>query len=270
MHRFQGLVISGILAIGVAGAAFVGVRALRHEDATNPAMAQSPPRAPTPSAPAVAPTTVGGSSSPVPSSTPRISATPLPSNPDMTKPLWFVPYLEADWAKPVAELTIAGIRVGPSASNYRPGSCYLNTITNHAPESDMLGTPVSISPKYLPSGASLGDFSVSTCRTQAGQVVVWGASARGVVPANKQTGQLAAIVRIFRYVSQQGSTEASIPAERWREGRVAGRAAAIADPILANGFGDSMVIVYMDGVITKVSSDNLPLNQLLQIAEGLF
>jgi hypothetical protein len=50
---------------------------------------------------------------------------------------------------------------------------------------------------------------------------------------------------------------------------VGGLAAAFGSPILDEGFGDSEVMIYQDGVLTVVRAVNLSRETVLKIAEGV-
>ncbi len=66
------------------------------------------------------------------------------------------------------------------------------------------------------------------------------------------------------------SVRIAIPAERWSAGTIAGHPAAIARPILANGLGQTAIVVSDNGVVTTIQADNLTLDELQRIANGLF
>lgn len=204
-----------------------------------------------------------------PSPTPTaVVPTNLPANPDTTKQNWFVPYLDAERTKPMFDQTINGITVGPSAEHRPSVACKPGT-ARQAPLTEALTTPVTLTPKYLPAGANQFEALATVCETAAGQTVVIGADVGISIPSDPKSDRRGGVVSIARWQGAPSATVA-IAAERWSAGTVAGHPAAIAEPILANGLGQSAVVVYANGVVTKVQASWLTLAEVKRIAEGLF
>jgi hypothetical protein len=113
----------------------------------------------------------------------------------------------------------------------------------------------------LPSTAVLEAGSARVCGGVA-QV----AEAHVTVPRDLAKGLLGGPIDIVRLRSDP-SFGMSIPAIRWREGTIAGHTAAIADPILPNGLGQSAVLVHANGVLTVVHASGLPMDLVVSVAE---
>lgn len=244
--------LAGLLVVVAAGA-FGVAREMKGGDAAHMAAAQpaSPPQGP--------------STSPTPSAR---SLEELPTNPDTSQPNWYVPYLEAARKKPALNQTINGILVGPSAEHV-PGFICKPGTPHEVPLQEAAGTPVMIAPQYLPAGTTQSAGWATACETVSGEKMIVSADVDYSVPSDQRAGRRGGVVTISRWFGEPSATVA-IPAERWFSGTVAGHQAAIARPILPNGLGESAVVVYANGVITKVQAAWLPLEEARRIAEGLY
>ncbi len=195
---------------------------------------------------------------------PGPDVTPVPgSTPDVTKPWWYVPYLNEDARKPIYDQTINGITIGPNAKP-SGGPCTDTSVVEVVPIDDAKGTEVGISPKYLPLRASRGEASATLCDGLASS-----ADAAYTIPPDPKSQHLGGYFHIGR-ASRDPSAAIVIPAERWSAQTIAGYPAAIARPILPMGLGQSAIVVYDGAVVTVVLADGLTLGELTAIAEGLF
>lgn len=196
---------------------------------------------------------------------PGRDVTPIPgATPDISQPWWFVPYVNQDSAKPRFEGTVNGIvistsPIGPEAKCEAPSYSTLDLVA---------GTELGIEPAYLPAGAV-------TEPTSGGPVLVCdgtpvSAEAAFSIPADEKGGVRGGDIWIYRYRSTTARAQALAPADRWTSGTVGGVLAAIAQPILPDlGIGNSAIIFYRDGVVTRLTASGIPLDQLQKVAEGL-
>ncbi len=244
------------LLIAVAVGTFIMVRELRGEDTNRVAAAQPAP--------------LGQSqpASPTPSS---VASANLPTNPDTTKPGWHMPYLEASRGKPAFDQTVNGITVGPSAEHRFSVTCEPGTA--HQVPIDQVDQaaagPLMITAKYQPAGTVRFEAVATVCQTAGNQKAVVAMDVGFTIPSDPKTGRRGGIVMVSRWLGAPSAT-VSIPAERWASGTVAGRQAAVARPILANGLGQSAVVVHASGVVTSVRAGWLTFDEVQRIAEGLF
>lgn len=266
MRRFVIASLSATAFLIVAATAFAVGREIRGEHLGEAAAAQ-----PTPRAGATAPPMTGsipiGQLAATPTRPTIDPSTRLPDNPDTTKPGWFIPYQDADAVKPRRDQVINGIRVGPTVER---------TIVDCAPASEVRIPPgdaardaLALIPKYLPAGALPNNAYVARCRLANGSTVSSFVFRDYSITADPQVKRFGGYLSIQRWRGDAASLS-NIPAERWTARTVAGRTAAVAPPILANGLGRGAVIIYADGIVTAVESTGLPLSELLQIAEGLY
>jgi len=101
-----------------------------------------------------------------------------------------------------------------------------------------------------------------------GQVV--SSEADYTVGANPAGSPFGGSFKVYRHVGDPIAS-LSIASERWRTGTVATWPAAIAEPILPDiGLGESAVVVFRDGVVTVIHANNIPMAELLNVAEALF
>lgn len=199
---------------------------------------------------------VGEQNPPGPDVTPEPGATP-----DTTLSWWFVPYENLDRQQPIKRLTLNGITVGPDVGRIQapcPGIMAWPDV--EAVRSSRIG----IDPDAIPVGATLEDqpYPAATCD---GEGII--SSIRFTMKPDHEAGFFGAWVLIVRWIGEPFE-KLEIPAYRWSEGIVGGQKAAIARPILPElGLGQSAIMAYHDGVVTKIQAYGLPLDQLLQIAE---
>ena len=182
-----------------------------------------------------------------------------------------MPYLEADRRKPAYDQTVNGITVGPSAEHRFSVTCQPGTAQQVPIEQvdQAAAAPVMIAAKYLPAGAVRFEAVATVCQTPSNQQAVVAVDAGFSIPSDPKIGRRGGVVTVSRWLGAPSAT-VNIPAERWAAGRIAGRPAAIARPILANGLGQSAVVVHANGVTTKVQAGWLTLDEVQRIAEGLF
>ena len=110
------------------------------------------------------------------------------------------------------------------------------------------------------------DSIVGASRTLSCGGRIQGADIQFEIPADRSKDFFGGAGGVVRLRSTP-SFGISIPAQRWREGKIGGHPAAIADPILPNGLGQSAVLVYADGILTVVQAMGFPIDLVISIAE---
>jgi len=204
--------------------------------------------------------------------TPVIGPTPLPPNPVTSQGGWALPYLEADRAKPRNNIMVNGIAVGPSITPAITVACQPGSVRDEPLDQVTLATagPVFVAPKYAPAGTVRTVTRATFCSNQTGQSIVISTYAAYIIQPDLARGQRGGPFEIYRGFNTP-AVHISIPDERWTAGTIAGHPAAIARPILANGLGESAVIIVGNGgILTKLQASGLTLDELLRIAEGLY
>lgn len=196
---------------------------------------------------------------------PGPDVTPIPgATPDTSQPWWYVPYLNAQRDKPLLDSTIAGIRIGPDVD---PGSSCTDGTSSLGTVADTQGTRFDLELPYQPPATvrQPGNEYVTLCD---GQVV--SSEADYTVGANPAGSPFGGSFKVYRHVGDPIAS-LSIASERWRTGTVATLPAAIAEPILPDiGLGESAVVVFNDEVVTVVRGNNIPMDEVLKVAESLF
>lgn len=198
---------------------------------------------------------VGQTNPPGPDVTPEPGATP-----DTTQSWWHVPYLNQERSEPVYVQTIAGIEVGPGLRYESTHSC--DGPLTVVPLEEVTDAEMALDLGLLPASAQIESTSASGC-----DGIILATEARFIIPADRDAGILGGGVTLvkLRSIPRWGI---DIPAARWHEGTVAGQSAAIAEPILPNGLGQSAIVTYSDGILTVVQTSGLPLDLIRGIAEG--
>jgi hypothetical protein len=167
-------------------------------------------------------------------------------------------------AKPRFEGVVNGIRLYPTNAEpavYRESAC--NYVKSEEREyvtmSEVAGTPMEITPTYLPPDAEEID-------------PMW--------PPVMCKGILASVERqwvirdegVHLFIARrQGehAADTTASADRISAGTIGDKPAVLVEPITPDGYGYSMVIVAEDFGITVVAADGLPLEETVKIAEGL-
>jgi hypothetical protein len=180
---------------------------------------------------------------------------------------WYVALLEEERIKPRAEQVIAGIKIGPRLVP-RGGPCEgtPSSAPNTGPisEAQTSGTPLEVSPKFLPPGTEKLWTLAGECRGTLASVEV-----QLFVPADIPSGRFGGALNIFRF---RGELEfgLDLPAERMAEGKIAGRPAVLVSPITDSGFGESAVVIQEDFGLTVIRATGVRLQELIQIGESLY
>jgi hypothetical protein len=144
---------------------------------------------------------------------------------------------------------------------------------------DTNGTPVQISPSYVPPDAEVTHAEAMACSGRVASAVV----RYRIPPASDANERIAAGESFFdvehgaefsisRFAMEVPAVRTSAyPAERLQAADIGGRPAVVARPLVAEGFGSSGVFVWNEsnGVLTMVLGTDLPLATLISIAEGV-
>jgi hypothetical protein len=192
--------------------------------------------------------------------------TPVPgATPDVSQPWWYVPYVNADAKKPLFAGLVNGVFIStdPEGPDIPCGDAAAADL------SAADGRPLAIHPSYIspgttPEPASNGQ-AVALCNGQLAS-----AEARFSVAPDDSKGLRGGSFAIYRFRSSTARAQALAPADRWGSGTVNGIRAAVASPILADlGVGNSALVFYENGVVTRVTAVGLPLGLVQRIAEGI-
>lgn len=194
---------------------------------------------------------------------------------DTSDPNWQDPWLDAERAKPRYDQVLNGIAVGPTVRVEAPRCRGYFQSVDQAAKDPLL----SIEPGYLPPSSQLESKEADGCADGATKYFL-----HYVIPGDLSQGEKVARREANWFEIQHGSyfhiirrkqatpalQVSSIPAERWSAAIIGGKPAAVARPIIGS-FGEAMVLVWdaSAGVLTQVGGDNLALEELIRIAEGL-
>jgi len=167
-------------------------------------------------------------------------------------------------AKPRFQGVVNGIRLYPT--NAEP-AVYREWVCNYVkPEereyvtmSEVAGTPMEITPTYLPAGAE--EISPMWPPVICKGILAY-VDRRWIVRGEGD-------FFIIRYQGEQ-AIDTTASAGRISAGTIGGKPAVLVEPITPDGYGYSMVIVAEDFGITVVAADGLPLEETVKIAEGLY
>lgn len=184
--------------------------------------------------------------------------------------LWYYDALLEDSREPWFDGTLNGIRIGPDVS---PDNSFCESIgagddasRGHVPFEESAGTPVEISPAFLPQDSSMDDNDAFQC----GGVVIH-AEAEFTVPPDLSVPRAGG----FLYISRSRGTNQvevglAIAARRASAGQIAGRPAVVFEPVLPEGLGTSAIVIDEPFGTTVLVADGLPGADLRAIAESLY
>jgi hypothetical protein len=195
------------------------------------------------------------------------NTTPAPGEtPDTAKSFWYVPYLNADAQQAPFEGTLAGVLIAPYDDSVRPedaGGC--------PPGTASLNVVADVSVNDRPLGVRLG------ARAETVHEV-------GTPDALECDGKLISVMEHFSVDAGAGgsgpgggqltiqrqakATRFWLPqaAERWSEGTVAGRRAALLRPVIGTIGTSAVVIGTEGGGYTAVTGEGVTLDFLQQVA----
>jgi hypothetical protein len=195
-------------------------------------------------------------------------------------PFWYSQALEEDSKKPrIAEQTLNGIVIGPDVSPPAIDLCEKDPggarpIPAELVDARSEGTPVEISPSYVPDAVSLGLAEAREC---AGTIV--NVVKSYVVEAIKD----ARTQEILRsgggfFIARTLTSEPQYPtygaAERLRAVTIGGHPAVLVEPVKPRGRDIGLaeiVIVVDDGdAMTVIQGSGLPQDDFVRLAEGLY
>ncbi len=107
--------------------------------------------------------------------------------------------------------------------------------------------------------------------SRCGDIVVGVFLGIGVVPDPNDAENKGGPIDVTRRRMSTGAWQSDVPAEYWKETKVAGRTAAVAAPVIDGRLTSTEVVIWEgDGVLTVLQARFLPTRIVLQIAEGLF
>jgi hypothetical protein len=190
--------------------------------------------------------------------------------PDTSKPLWYVPYLQAEDELSRYNRVLAGIGVGPTVEmgGYDASQC--------------VGRLLEISPRHLPEGAEidpLATFSNDVC----GDGMVRNEVTYRIPPDEADAARITRGEVNFFDAKHGGSFliykrfiavpawQNSFPSDRLRPGSINGHPAVIGEPLFPQGFGQSMILMWEadTGVLTVLTGMDIPSAEMLRIAQGV-
>lgn len=192
---------------------------------------------------------------------------PLPENPaDASTDLYFI-YEWVEDRKPHYDQVLNGVLVGPTVI---PSWCPPGIKGTHLPLEALDGTVLEFTPGYLPE-----DASESTSDSSA-----WGCG-EDLLKVERHFGQPGNAVRhggfigIHRTLTDKPAVEVERPAERMKEGEIAGLPAVIVEPMLPEPYQHwtNVTVIVWDapaGLLTVVETVGFTLDETIRIAEGLF
>lgn len=197
---------------------------------------------------------------------------------DTSRPDWKDAFREEEAQKPRYDQVINGIEVGPTVElRQRPPQCQAGDTI--APEDAEAIPELEITPAYLPEFAVHDSSEADGCL--AYPLVLFEHYSIPADPAAAErisTGEMSwfevrhgGIFHIIRRRMDEPRLRVEhIAAERWEPRTIAGMPAAIGRPIIGS-LGPGMVLIWNEenGVLTQVSGDDMALEELVQIAEGL-
>jgi hypothetical protein len=164
---------------------------------------------------------------------------------------------------PLFDGSIAGVHISSSEDSGR--LCDGNAGT-YGDYSATIGTPLTL--QTTAAIAGIGKHEQGSVLLCDGRAVA--AGTHYTVAPDLALPRFGGSIEVYRHTGKAVASLA-IPAARWREGTIAGHAAAIASPILPDlGLGEGAVVLVVDGVTTVVHSDGVPLADLIAFAEGLY
>jgi len=168
-------------------------------------------------------------------------------------------------AKPRFEGVVNGIRLYPTNAEpavYRESAC--NYVKSEEREyvtmSEVAGTPMEITPTYLPTGAEETSpmWPPMICK--------------GILASVERQWVIRDEGARFFIARRQGehAADTTASADRISAATIGGKPAVLVEPITPDGYGHSMVIVAEDFGITVIVAFGLPLEETVKIAEGLY
>jgi hypothetical protein len=185
-------------------------------------------------------------------------------------PFGFVPAEKTRAAKPLSDVVINGISVGPNSVR-TGGPCEGipndSAEINERPYSDARNTLLAIEPKYLPSGTreepNLRNVAVF-CRGE-----IAGTQRTYSVPADPNLPRFGGSLSILRSKGERAA-RISLPADDFSPGAIAGRPAVLIRPTTPEGVGSSAIVIAEDFGVTVLQASGLRLEELIRVAEGLY
>lgn len=250
-------------ALAFLGVVVAGVALLMNKE-SDTVTADTQPLAPCPGDPGISWGGVGQDQPPGPDVLPVANTTP-----DITLRWWHIPYANQDNQAPVADsLSINGITVGPGLV-----PTYLSCPADgrDVALADVATTDVRIplDTLPLPPGTTVNEGWQSTAVTCRGEG--WSSFTSLLVESDMEHSRLGGFIDIHRAHASRGTAPVAIPEYRWSGVEIAGNPAAVARPIITDvGFGESAILIFKDGVLTKIQAFGIPLGELIAVAEGLY
>jgi hypothetical protein len=204
---------------------------------------------------------------------------------DTSTPDWDRQYWEEWRAKPRYDRVVNGIAVGPTVDDRMSSSvCGPDAPPTDAELSDARGTPLEISPRYLPAGAEVANPEPAVSVRCGDQIAVAGLTV-GIRSAPDAEERIAkgeswfvvphgGSIIVHKWRLRPGAVpevQSFAPAEHWFEMTIGGLPAAVNRPIFDAGLGFADAVVWDErlGVLTVVHSFNVSLAELVKFTEGV-
>ena len=177
-----------------------------------------------------------------------------------------MPYLNAERDKPPFEGTINGITITVDDVTFDRKCDEFDYGDLDVADS----TALRIHPTYIPDGGTIGGTTAYLPVVLCDGTPV-SSQLSMTVASDPQAHRYGGTIRIYRYDNAMHFASASIPGYRWSAIEIAGRRAVVARPIFPEtGVGGTFVAIADGSIMTTISSDTVPFEEVRKVAEGLF
>ena len=188
--------------------------------------------------------------------------------PDTKKIGWHVPYMDQWGRLPLYDQTLAGIAVGPTVE-----------MGGFTCSPDRPSSLLAITPRFLPEGVVReeehgSDVCAQGVMNDISYYRPWNED--DLQRLNREEigffeARGGGYFHVFKRFMTVPAWQMSFPGEKLRAGTINGYPAVIGEPMFAEGFGDSLIIIYQPNVqvLTVIGGVQISSEELFSIAEGL-
>lgn len=179
---------------------------------------------------------------------------------------WRTAILEAEDQAPKFDGEINGIRIAPTLLPLGRSLCGEGERAAYLETTRVNGDQVQVEPDYLPTGTMKDHESVVGCPSGfiIEHVIEYS------VPTDADSARFGGSMMIARGAIGEARYALEAAAGRARATEVAGRPAALFEPLTVDGFGPSAVVIAEPFGVTTVQAYGITETELLRIAEGLY